>query len=84
MKQYLLTEPIFKRLIKKYGSLRCHYCGDLIKPKEIVWKIKFNGSNVLTTIRVIKNHQVVVSIPYGHNGKVKHYHSEYYEKLFID
>jgi hypothetical protein len=81
MKQYLLTEPIFKRLSKRYGLLKCHYCGELLKPKETISKIESNNSNISITTRIMKN-QEVVSVSHG-KGK-KYYHKECYEKLFID
>lgn len=77
MKQYVLTLSIFKRLTKKFGPLLCCYCGEPIQPIEKNWKFMFN--NGLLQITLVKNPEVV-SLAYGNHGKVKHYHSECYEK----
>ena len=35
MRQYLLTETIFKRLTTWYnGSLRCQFCGEPLEPNQ--------------------------------------------------
>lgn len=31
MREYILTEPIFKRLSKRFGSPICCYCGKSLK-----------------------------------------------------
>jgi hypothetical protein len=74
--------PLFKRLSKRYGEpLRCNYCGQIITPKEIISKIQSNNSDISVAIKIMKN-QTVVSMTTKHG--TKHYHSECYEKLFID
>ena len=68
MKQYLLTENLFKKLSTRCNSLICYHCKELLKPNDKIVSI---------------SHDVKDSKRY-HAKFSRRYHKTCYEKLFID
>jgi len=65
MKEYVLTENLFKKLSTRCNPLICYHCGETLKPNDKIVSIfhAFKGSKRF------------------HGKFSKHYHKECYEKL---